>query len=753
MNAVDEVQCILPIGYHLGDIVRYQRSRCDDSELAVVICGCGNGQAVLVEDWFGLKRRVPMAQLQKVEPPHRCRKWPHHSRVVYHGDIHIKCASPGVVGYIVGYPPFAEDVVSVQFPGNEYPKCCSFGSLSVVPPDKAAGSMWLEVGDLVEALEGQQYERHGVEYYRAGDTGTVAGFSTLGVEIVWARSGKVTMVANRTGVRPGSNFFKRVQNQTLHIHDEVQALPQTRIDDVCRPGDRGFVKEFVASGGVESVIILWQSGQTHAFRMDRWMDSFWRTRERSRKRSNPREFAGDMHCQVTYAFTGEILLPDLRVSRGILALEMKGAIARASSIAVEEQELLMESRALDDGEEVLFGQSAHVAIQLLRKPPRIVAWLESASWEERKKAVDVLGARGDAERFVPQIVRMVDDAKFEVRSAIVAALSRPALRDVAIDMFRTIERSALQMLLGCLEHGESKVWEAAAELLRAFMPGKGPHLVLLTSSNGAVRAAALQDLERFGFDMLPHAAQVVGMLRDDDLGVVSAAKHAISAFHAQSSDKAIWEGELAMLLANGDRALHKRVLHCLAEFSGDGFQLAALLTHAGQPKYMRVQVMELLGEMGERASPHVALLAEGLRDRNGEVRLAAVQALTKSGASSHLLANLPALLADGDRDVRSEAVQLASALGKPALPKVTRALKAEDSRSRCAAARALRAMGPIAAPAVRQLQELLLDEDQAVQEAVRRALEAVGGPSAEEHREPEPGTIKRRWGKGRASLQ
>jgi len=84
---------------------------------------------------------------------------------------------------------------------------------------------------------------------------------------------------------------------------------------------------------------------------------------------------------------------------------------------------------------------------------------------------------------------------------------------------------------------------------------------------------------------------------------------------------------------------------------------------------------------------------------------------------------------------------------------VTRALKAEDSRSRCAAARALRAMGPIAAPAVRQLQELLLDEDQAVQEAVRRALEAVGGPSAEEHREPEPGTIKRRWGKGRASLQ
>lgn len=724
----------LPKGWHPGDVVlrkaRPKRPHRLDDHLGIIVKGFDGFRRLLIEfvnsagneeQWY-----IPVDQLHKTEPRSQWNGWNPGSWVAFNGasedfrdgDKLVHGAEGRIV---VRNMDHEEGYIGVHFPRNKTPILCPFESLSAVPSSSNHPGTCLKPGDLVEALP-PLFEARGVEHYRAGDTGTVAAVNSYGVAVVWARTGLMSMRDTDPSV------WKFVRHQTLGLHDEVQALPATRIDKVCEPGDRGFVKAFVVKDSTAFVEVVWQSQGTHLFPRARWMDYFWRFRG-----APPLDQGASdcIRCQVSSAIGGQILIPDLCVSRRILGLELMLEIGERLGLRLEEQSLLIAGRPLEEGEAPLADHPSDVTIQFIQRPPREATSLSSSDWKARKEAVDSLGARENAARLIAHLVPMLQDKEPRVQIAALFALSQPALHCHVGDSLRAQWDRISQAVNNFLEHDQVKVRVASAELAALVRPEMKHHIILLASEISQCRVAAVQALGRDGVHAAQHAGKLVSMLADEEPRVRDAITDTVRSRYAQTRDRAIWNDAMCELLRKADRdgILQARVFDLMHGLEGSGNFFAGLTADLGQQKGVRMRAIEIL--KGLAAVPHATSIAEALCDRFADVRIAAARALADLGEAGRFVRQFVTLLADPDRAVRGVAVEVLSNLGEVALPGVTELLSHESSTARSAAARTLRGMGLVAKPEADKLRALLHDSDKAVREAVAQALKAVEGGSAE----------------------
>jgi len=149
--------------------------------------------------------------------------------------------------------------------------------------------------------------------------------------------------------------------------------------------------------------------------------------------------------------------------------------------------------------------------------------------------------------------------------------------------------------------------------------------------------------------------------------------------------------------AEGD-GLRSTALHALVQLGARGLPTLGALATNPRPA-VRAAALDGLGGAGAEA---LGFLAEGLKDKEPEVRATAAGALRRLGVdAAPAISALRALLEDPDRHVRCQA---AGTLGKlkaeDAVPDLVRLLGSADAGDRAAAARALASVGEKGAAAL-----------------------------------------------------
>jgi HEAT repeat protein len=136
-----------------------------------------------------------------------------------------------------------------------------------------------------------------------------------------------------------------------------------------------------------------------------------------------------------------------------------------------------------------------------------------------------------------------------------------------------------------------------------------------------------------------------------------------------------------------------------ASHAGEPGDLAPLIEAIRQgDKEARVDALWELGFMEDEGKPAVAAILPLLRDKDAEIRSAAITALQRIGLGPE---SLPAVVdALADTEVGSYAAQALAALGSSAVPVLVKALENRSSEARANAVLALTLMGPKARDAV-----------------------------------------------------
>ncbi len=150
-------------------------------------------------------------------------------------------------------------------------------------------------------------------------------------------------------------------------------------------------------------------------------------------------------------------------------------------------------------------------------------------------------------------------------------------------------------------------------------------------------------------------------------------------------------------------------------------RLSAL--HAGEPddlaplveairqgdKEARVDALWELGQMEARAKPAIAVILPLLRDKDEEIRSAAMDAVKQIGSGPESVSALMEALAD--EGIGSDAAEALASVGPSAVPALAKALKKRDGQARANAIDALTQLGPKAKEAVPALIDALADDD------------------------------------------
>ncbi|MAV36284.1 MAG: hypothetical protein CMJ59_12600 [Planctomycetaceae bacterium] len=136
-----------------------------------------------------------------------------------------------------------------------------------------------------------------------------------------------------------------------------------------------------------------------------------------------------------------------------------------------------------------------------------------------------------------------------------------------------------------------------------------------------------------------------------------------------------------------------------------------------------------LDQLGVKAKPAVAALADALADGDQQVWSRAASALAGIGpdAAPAIPQLLVGLGAAGQRGYRFGFAL--SRIGAPALPTLITSLQSDQPPLRIGAARALGMMGAVAAPAAPPLITALADPDASVSQQASRALGRIGAPA------------------------
>jgi HEAT repeat protein len=298
--------------------------------------------------------------------------------------------------------------------------------------------------------------------------------------------------------------------------------------------------------------------------------------------------------------------------------------------------------------------------------------------------------------------------------------------------------------------------------------GAASDLYYYAASDTRKRAAkALGDLGAKAKEAVP---QLVATLNDEDEHVGEAAfdalvqigPAAVPALRATLRDKSIKARqdaaavlgmigseakaaipELLALLKDKDAGKH--AAWALGRIGGPAVITALLACSKDQDARMREQAAIGLGVLRDKPKEVIKALGEALKDKEIEVRQAAVRAWSGPEAKDAVPDLIAALR---DETIRGDVVIALSQIGAPAIDPLLTTLKDQDPAIRIASARALELMGPKATlkfragkgeperpspkmqPAVGHLIEALKDKEWEVRRAVAHALHGIGPEAA-----------------------
>ncbi len=361
----------------------------------------------------------------------------------------------------------------------------------------------------------------------------------------------------------------------------------------------------------------------------------------------------------------------------------------------------------------------------------------------------------EANRDVPGLIKTLGDQKSDVRDAAAEALGRigaPAvepliaafkdwdLRDAAAEALGRIGAPAVEPLIAALQDGDQDVREYAAGALGQGRDARSvdPLMAALKDQGILVRVAAAEALVRVG---APAVSPLIAAFHDENGEVRAAAAEALVHIGAPAV------GPLIAALQDGNvRMVSDALVHIGAPAVGP--LIAAL-----QDGNVRAPAVGTLAHLG---SPAVGPLVEALRDQNGDVRVAAADALDGLGwRPGSPAAGATYWAARGDWD---ECVQLGAAAVEPVMavlrnidPVVGRvatealvkigaaaveplmAILKDGGRGVLERIAAAEMLGRMGAPAVEPLVAALEDRDQGVlvRTYAAEALVRIGGPAVE----------------------
>ncbi len=306
--------------------------------------------------------------------------------------------------------------------------------------------------------------------------------------------------------------------------------------------------------------------------------------------------------------------------------------------------------------------------------PLLIDLLENPDKHIRKAAVEALGEIAD-ESSVQALTQTFGDASPQVQESAVAAVAR-------------IGKPAVQTLHETLRFSSRKTIQknVLRTLARISDPSSIPYfLECLGNTYFIVRRAAIEGLVEYGEEAVKAIPEVI---RNVELPMVD------------DLLKQAEYGATTLIRVRGIRALgalaDHRAVHLLKRLAANqtaAIQEAALdsLAQIGCACWQRCGALAVLREL--RVAPDVALIVEQLDDDSENVRLRAVQVLSRGGNPEAVPALIQTVAIDGNAGIRYEALRAADELA-PADPRVVNAArKALDDPSPRVQAEAARILG------------------------------------------------------------
>jgi HEAT repeat protein len=290
---------------------------------------------------------------------------------------------------------------------------------------------------------------------------------------------------------------------------------------------------------------------------------------------------------------------------------------------------------------------------------------------------------------------------------------------------------------------QRQVSEERAELLPLVLALKdqGPALThALSDPDGQVRFLARQALENMTDPQLRLLERAASANPDERLG--SVILRPVPYPRPPSPSDPLRDGlhMTVLVLAEGmkdpDPHARRAIIDVLETLGPAAAPSAPALVAALKDKdpFVRWSAARTLGKISpEAAATAVPALAHLLSDRDLDVRLTAVAALTRYGsAAAQAVPDLVALVSSSDAELRVAAVRALGAVGtsevQRTLPAIRTALIDGDPRVRLAAAEELGRFGPAARLVADDLRQTLQDSNEDVRKAAGEALLAITGP-------------------------
>lgn len=360
--------------------------------------------------------------------------------------------------------------------------------------------------------------------------------------------------------------------------------------------------------------------------------------------------------------------------------------------------------------------------------PEVLKQLSSTVPQIRLAAVGFVGTMEPAEaaKQLPALSKLASDAEPLIRIRVGAVLEKlgPAAAPAAESVGKQLVAEKID-----------SVKEQFVDALMAMGPGAKPAVIGLAPLLSESSTAALLKLKVI--DALVQAdpaskeasAALIIAANDRDAVVKKAAAGAIGKLNPLPAEaQAIL---VRLMKSDKDGSVRTAAVRSLAtagpraKGAKADLEAAANGTLPGAALWAKVALAAIDSDAGKSAGS----VREGLTSRNGQVRLAAAEALPLIGPTA---ADVPALLkisresTNGASEAAVRALGLVGAGAKDAVPRLIDLLMTGDQETRIAAAEALGRIGlPSAAPAIPKL-KVLVRGNPAPAPAVIKALEKLG---------------------------
>jgi HEAT repeat protein len=274
----------------------------------------------------------------------------------------------------------------------------------------------------------------------------------------------------------------------------------------------------------------------------------------------------------------------------------------------------------------------------------LIAALRDPDAAMREAAADALGATGDP-RVVGPLIAALKESNAEVRSIVAKALGGSSAP------------GAIASLVAALKDPNANVRRSAAEALGNIKDSRvtAPLIAALNDTNSDVRSSAVEALGRLKGPSVVDA--LIAALKDKDTGVRMMAALSLG----ELKDTRAVEPLISVLGDPHDKMTHTFAADALGEIK-DPRAVGPLMAALTNPRNQTLgPYSNALGKIG---APAVDPLFAALKDKNTDIRRAALAALGKT-KDARATAVLVAALDDPDSSVRNSASIALGELGDP----------------------------------------------------------------------------------------